>query len=431
MAERQVGRAPLGRVDVAPRAFEQGERHADQTAVLGVERIGLAVEGHRAGARGLGDPLVERRLVGDQLVVGGGEGLVRFGARRGCRLGLRRGQGGSCGRRRRGDGRRRLAQLAGEARQKALEALLLQPRQQHVGIGLLLVEGLGLGRRRHVVPERDQLARDARQLGILLQRLAPLGLLDLAGAVQQRLEVAVLVDELGRGLHADAGHARHVVGRIAGQRLDVDDLVGRDAELLHHRLGPELGLLDRVHQLDARPDELHQVLVGGHDGAGGAGLDGEAGVGRDQVVGLVALELAHRDVEGAGGFADQRELRDQVLGRRRAVGLVLVVDLVAEGHLAGIEDHGDVVDLGLVQKVGDQHAAEAVDGVDRHAVGPRHRRQRMVGAEQVARAVDQVEVADRLVAAVGRRSAAALGAAPLSLAAALAAGAFDFAMLKA
>jgi len=59
-----------------------------------------------------------------------------------------------------------------------------------------------------------------------------------------------------------------------------------------------------------------------------------------------------------------------------------------------------VIDLGLVQKVGHQHAAEAVDGVDRRAVGPVHGRQRVIGAEQVARAVDQVEVADRLVVTI-------------------------------
>ncbi len=401
MADRQVGGAPTRRIDVAPRAVEQRQRQADQARIVGIERVGLAVEGDDAGPGGFGHPLVERLLVLDQLVVGGGEGLVGPGRGRRRRLGI----GGLCllGRcRRRGrrHGAGRFAQLAREALQQALEALQLEPRQQHVGIGLALVEGLGLGGGGHVVPERDQLLRDARQLGVLLQRLAPLGLLDLAGARQQGLEVAILVDQLGGGLDADARDARHVVGRIAGQRLHVDHFVRRDAELLHHRLDPELGLLDRVHQLDARPHELHQVLVGRHDGAGRAGLDGHAGIGCDQVVGFVALELAHRDVEGACRLADQRELRDQVLGRRRAVGLVLVVDLVAERDFAGVEDHGDMVDLGLVQKVGHQHAAEAVDGVDRRAVGPVHRRQRMIGAEQVARAVDQVEVADRRVVAV-------------------------------
>ena len=241
MAERQVGRAPLGRVDVAPRPFEQGERHADQAGVVGVERVGLAVEGDRAGARGLGDPFVERLLVRDQLVVGGGEGLVRLGARRRRGLGLRRGQGaawpaGAAG---------ATAAVASPSSPVKRASRLLKPccsshGSSTLGSGFFLSKASGSAGVGTSSRSVHQLARDARQLGILLQRLAPLGLLDLAGARQQRLEVAVLVDELGRGLDADARHARHVVGRIAGQRLDVDDLVGRDAELLHHRLGPDL-----------------------------------------------------------------------------------------------------------------------------------------------------------------------------------------------
>ena len=289
----------------------------------------------------------------------------------------------------------RLAQLLGEARDQALEPLLLQPRQQHVGIGRPLVERLGLGGRRHLVGELHQLLGDADQPRVLLQRLASLGLLDLARALQQRFEVAVFGDQLRGRLDADAGCARHVVGGVTGQRLHVDHLVGRDAELLEHGLWPELLLLDRIHHVDAGPDQLHQVLVGGDDGAGAAGLDRHPGIGRDQVVGFVAFEFADRDVEGLGRFADQRELRDQVLRRLGPVGLVLVVDLVAERRAPGVEDHGDVVDLGIVEEL-HQHAREAVDGVDRRAVRPRHRRQRMIGAEQVARAVDQVEVLERL-----------------------------------
>ncbi len=296
----------------------------------------------------------------------------------------------------------RFAQLLAVFGDQALESLLLQPGQQHVGIGPTLVEGVRLGRRRDVVAQLDQSLGDARQLGVALQRLAPLGLLDLAGPCEQRLEVAVLAQQLGRGLDADAWHTRHVVGRIAGQRLHVDDLVRRDAELLHHRLGSEPLLLDRVEHLDARPDELHQVLVGRHDGAGAAGLDREPRIGRDQVVGLVVVELADGDVERLGRLADQRELRDQVFRRLGPVGLVLVVDLVAEGGAAGVEDHRDVIDLGIVE-VERQHAAEAVDRVDRRAVGPRHRRQRVVGAEQVARAVNQPEMLERLVVRCGRR----------------------------
>ena len=70
---------------------------------------------------------------------------------------------------------------------------------------------------------------DALRVG---QRLAALGLLDLAGACEQRVEIAIFIDELRGGLDADAARARHIVGRIAGERLHVDDLVRRHAEIV-------------------------------------------------------------------------------------------------------------------------------------------------------------------------------------------------------
>ncbi|TMJ30355.1 MAG: DNA polymerase I, partial [Alphaproteobacteria bacterium] len=56
---------------------------------------------------------------------------------------------------------------------------------------------------RHVEIERDELLRDARLLGEVDQRLTALLLLDLAGARQQRFEIAVLGDQLCGGLDPD------------------------------------------------------------------------------------------------------------------------------------------------------------------------------------------------------------------------------------
>ena len=124
---------------------------------------------------------------------------------------------------------------------------------------------------RHVVLERDEIAGETGLHGELGQALAALGLLDLAGAGEQRVEVAVLVDELGGGLDADARHARHVVGGVAGQRLHVDDLVGRHAEFLAHLVGPDGLVLHGVEHDEAGLDQLHEVLVGGDDGHVAAG----------------------------------------------------------------------------------------------------------------------------------------------------------------
>ena len=231
------------------------------------------------------------------------------------------------------------------------------------------------------------------------QHLAPLRLPDLAGAREQRVEVAVFEDEARRRLDADAGGAGHVVDRVAGERLDVDDPFGADAELLGHLVRPDRLVLEGVEHHDAGGDELHQVLVGADDGHPPAGRDGLGRVGRDDVVGLEARLLDAGQVEGARRLADQPELRHEVVGRGRAVLLVVGVELVAEGDLGLVEDDGDVGrrvgPLGLLQHLPD-HVGEPGDRADRQAVRlARQGRQRVVGPEDEPRAVDQVQVMAR------------------------------------
>ena len=63
----------------------------------------------------------------------------------------------------------------------------------------------------HIVVERHELLRQPRLVGVLDQRLPTLFLLDLAGALQQRFQIAVLADELCGSLHPDTRHPGHVV----------------------------------------------------------------------------------------------------------------------------------------------------------------------------------------------------------------------------
>ena len=147
-------------------------------------------------------------------------------------------------------------------------------------------------------------------LGKLNEFLAPLRLLDLARPLQQRIKITVLGNQLCGGLDADAGHAGHVVDRVASERLHVDDLVGCDAEFFEHLVGSHALIFHRIEHIDARPHQLHQVLVGRHDRDLAAGFRDLGRVGRDQVVGLESLFLDARDIERLHGIADQRELRD-------------------------------------------------------------------------------------------------------------------------
>ena len=71
--------------------------------------------------------------------------------------------------------------------------------------------------------------------------------------------------------------------------------------------------------------------------------------------------------------------------------LVVLVQPIAEGMPAGIEYDGDVsADMFLQQLC--QHVGEAKHGIDRGAIWPAHRRQRVEGAENKARPVNQDQV---------------------------------------
>ena len=121
-----------------------------------------------------------------------------------------------------------------------------------------------------------------------------------------------------------------------------------------------------------------------------------ARVGGDEVVGLVALLLEASDVERSHRVADEGELRDKVLWHVRAVRLVVGIELVAERLFGKVEDHrkmGRRAEFaGLAEQL-PQHGAEAMHGADGEPVGGAGEgRQGVKGAEDVARAVDQIDV---------------------------------------
>ncbi len=286
--------------------------------------------------------------------------------------------------------------ILGDAAGEAGKFHRLQKRDQLARIGLLHREFVERHVQLDLVVEQHQLPRDPRLLGILDQRLAALGLLDLAGAQQQRLQIAIFDDQLRGGLDADSGNARHVVGRIPRQRLHLDHLLRRHAELLDHFGNADAAVLHGVVHGDAVGHQLHQVLVGGNDGRGGAALAGQPHIGRDQIVGLEPGLLEAGQVEGADGLADQRKLRDQVVRRRRPVRLVIGIKLVAEGDFRLVEDDGQmgrpVVRRHLAQQL-PQHVAEAEHGIDLQPVGfAVQGRQRVIGAENIGGTVDQKDM---------------------------------------
>ena len=176
-------------------------------------------------------------------------------------------------------------------------------------------------RQRRIGAQCHQFAGNPCLIRVLDQRIAAFRGLHRRRGGQHRFQIAKFADQLRRTLRANARHARNVVGRIADQRLHLDHLVRRDAELFHHLGGTDRLLLQRIHHDHAGPDQLHQVLVGRHDRGPPALVLGRLGIGGDQIVGLPVRQFDGGNAECFGRLAGQDELRDQFLRRRRAIAL--------------------------------------------------------------------------------------------------------------
>ena len=126
----------------------------------------------------------------------------------------------------------------------------------------------------------------------------------------------------------------------------------------------------------------------------------------DQVVGLEAPLFEAGQVEGVHRVADQWELRPQIVRRIRPMRLIVGIHLGAERALGQIEHHGEMrrlfLRLHVAQKL-PQHIAETKHGIELQAVRLAvDRRQRVVGAKNVTRAVDQKDVVASLHRLGGR-----------------------------
>ena len=212
---------------------------------------------------------------------------------------------------------------------------------------------------------------------------------------EQGFEIAIAIDQFGGGLDADAGDPGNIVCAVAAQGLNFDHLVGSDPKFLTDFRLADRPIRHRIAHHDAAVrDKLHHVLIGGQNRHLGAGLDGMARIGRDQIVGLEILHLDLAHTESLRGPTHMLQLRREIVRHLAAVRLVLAVHLVAEAAARRIEDHRNVVGVGLPQ-VFVQHVAEDHDDLGRHAAsrpkpfGFGVFRPREIGAEDEARAVDQ------------------------------------------
>ena len=255
-AEQIAAALPVTDGDVAGLPRFDRERDADKLRPHFIKAGGFGIDGDMAAFTDQRDPAVQRLCIADMLIGGVIEGRLRnLGG------GLRSGSGN----RRVGDGGRLDLQAVGHPFAERSELHLAKEAQNRLRLRLLHLELIQRPGQRHMIVQRDEAFGNADQLGILHQRGAALGLLDLLGARQKRFQIAVFVDEKGGRLDADPRRTRHVIDAVPGKGLHVHHPLWPDAEFLLHLLDADALGLHRVIHVDALADELHQVLVGGND----------------------------------------------------------------------------------------------------------------------------------------------------------------------
>jgi hypothetical protein len=212
---------------------------------------------------------------------------------------------------------------------------------------------------------------DDRVLAVRDQVLAALRAADFVSALEQRLERAEGLQQLGGGLLADARNAGDVVGGVALQAVEVRDLLRRDAVALDHRGAVvELGLGDPTggrHHGHQPPlvDQLERVAVAGHDRDGDPLLDRALRDRRNHIVGLEAVQARVAIAERLDERLERRPLLAQQVGARLPLSLVRGVGLGApRGSRVPRHDRrrGAVLRDQL-----DEHRSEAEDRVGRLA----------------------------------------------------------------
>ena len=231
---------------------------------------------------------------------------------------------------------------------------------------------------------------------MFFDKVAQLLVLNLVGALHHLLDAAELVDELLGGLLPHPRDAGDIVGGVAPETEEVDDLTGiADAEFLLH-LGDAHDSVGASHaaeavHLDMLGDELGEVLVGRHhDNLVEARELGLVTEGADNVVGLVALAGEDGDAEVADDALHPRQAHLYLFRHRLAVGLVLGVHLVAERRRLQVESHADMCGALAAQQVVERGGeAQHARGVEPLGVDAGNLIQRIVGAVHRRHAVNK------------------------------------------
>ena len=253
-------------------------------------------------------------------------------------------------------------------------------------IGLAHREFVEPGVERHVSAQGRELLRKARLCRLFSERLARALGLHIDGVGKQVLQIAPLEDQLGGALLANSLHTWNVVARVTDECPQVEDLLWRHTKAFLDLSRPKASLLDPVHQRHAIGDQLHQILVTGHDDdarVGGRRRD----QGRDHIIRLEVLHLEDGDAMGFDQLAHERHLDREIF--RLGVAVRLVVWEQALAKAAATRVHRDDHEVGaLFADHLAEHVHETERGIGRGAV------RRLQPGDREERAIDRVGAVD-------------------------------------
>ena len=185
-------------------------------------------------------------------------------------------------------------------------------------------------------------------------------------------QTAIFLHEFRRRLFANASHARDIIGAIAHQGFEINQLVwlqviffAEGGDIQHLVGGAALGQL----HAHLRRQKLEDIAVASGDMDIQALLDGLAADCAKNVISFHIVHRQPRDVEGVDNLMNPLELTRQVVRHLDAVRLVIGINLLA-GAQAPVKSDGDVFRL---MKFIDfqQRAAETIDRIGVFAFGSR------------------------------------------------------------
>ena len=191
-------------------------------------------------------------------------------------------------------------------------------------------------------------------------------------------------EKLDRGLFADARHAGDVVGVVAHQRLEIDELVRAQA-VAFGQFGNAIedGFRRRaasgIENANPVRDELEHVPVAGQDQHIDVLRFGLARQCAQYVVRFIVGVGDDRDAKRVEKLLDAPQLRAHVVGHGIARGLVLRKLSVPPG-VAGVERDGDIIRLIFLEDA-EQFADKPIDRGGRFTVA---RSQRGLDPEESA-----------------------------------------------